>query len=148
MASLTTVSQHNFRNLVDIYESFRDKVDFFIFYLSWWIDPEGVKNHEVDFSRRFGFTPQLHRGWVGGWRPDDYRELNRQLQTVLKMSRSATAPPVSLIPAVLGEDELRTYYTDHQARFGFNQFIAIFQAVEVDSIGDLSPWASGARRRG
>jgi len=139
IASLTTISQHNFRNLVDIYESFRDKVDLFIFYLSWWIDPEGVRNHEADFTRRFGFCPTLHRGWVGGWRPDDYRELDQQLQTVLQRSQSATAPAVSLIPSVLGEDNLRTYYTDHQARFGFNQCISIFSAVEVDSNGDLSP---------
>ena len=81
----------------------------------------------------------LPRGWVGGWRPDDYRELNHQLQTVLERSRSATAPPVTLIPDITGEDNLRTYYTDHQARFGFDQCISIFQAVEVDSNGDLSP---------
>jgi radical SAM protein with 4Fe4S-binding SPASM domain len=139
IASLTTVSQHNFRHLVDIYESFRDKVDLFIFYLSWWIDQEGVENHEADFARRFGFPPKLHRGWVGGWRPDDYRELDQQLQTVLKLSRPATAPPVSLIPSVLGEDDLRTYYTDHRARFGFNQCVSIFSAVEIDSNGDMSP---------
>jgi radical SAM protein with 4Fe4S-binding SPASM domain len=139
IASLTTISQHNFRHLVDIYEAFRDKVDLFVFYLSWWIDPEGVKNHEADFSRRFGFTPQLHRGWVGGWRPDDYRELNQQLEGLLACSRGATSPPVTLIPSVLGEDNLRTYYTNHRARFGFEQCISIFSAVEVDSNGDLSP---------
>jgi radical SAM protein with 4Fe4S-binding SPASM domain len=139
IASLTTISQHNFRHLVDIYESFRDKVDLFVFYLSWWIDPEGVESHEADFSRRFGFTPRLHRGWVGGWRPDDYRELNQQLQALLDRSRGAASPPVTLIPSILGEDNLRTYYTDHQARFGFNQCISIFSAVEVDSNGDLSP---------
>lgn len=139
IASLTTISQHNFRNLVDIYESFRDKVDLFVFYLAWWIDPEGVEAHEADFSRRFGFTPRLHRGWVGGWRPDDYQELDRQLQTLLKRSQGITTPPVTLIPSVIGEDNLRTYYTDHQARFGFNQCISIFSAVEVDSNGDMSP---------
>jgi radical SAM protein with 4Fe4S-binding SPASM domain len=139
IASLTTISQHNFRNLVDIYESFRDKVDLFVFYLSWWIDPEGLKNHEADFNRRFGFTPERPRGWVGGWRPDDYQELDRQLQTVLARSQAATAPPVTLIPSVIGADNLRTYYTDHKARFGFNQCISIFQAVEVNSNGDLSP---------
>ena len=139
IASLTTISQHNFRHVVDIYDSFRDKVDLFVFYLSWWIDPEGVENHEADFSRRFGFTPRLHRGWVGGWRPDDYRELNQQLQTLLARSWGAASPPVTIIPSILGEDNLRTYYTDHQARFGFNQCISIFSAVEIDSNGDLSP---------
>jgi radical SAM protein with 4Fe4S-binding SPASM domain len=139
IASLTTISQANFRHLVDIYEAFRDKVDLFVFYLSWWIDAARCEAHEADFSRRFGFTPVRPRGWVGGWRPDDYRELNRQIETVLARSRPGTAPPVTLIPSVIGEDQLRTYYTDHRARFGFNQCISIFQAVEVNSNGDLSP---------
>jgi len=139
IASLTTISQANFRHLVDIYEAFRDKVDLFVFYLSWWIDAERLAAHEADFSRRFGFTPVRPRGWVGGWRPDDYRELNHQLQTVLDRSRSGTAPPVTLIPSVMGEDNLRSYYTDHRNYFGFNQCISIFQAVEVNSNGDLSP---------
>ena len=139
IASLTTISQANYRHLADIYEAFRDKVDLFVFYLAWWIDQERLTAHEADFHRRFGFTPVRPRGWVGGWRPDDYQELNRQLETVLARSRPATAPPVTLIPAVIGEDNLHTYYTDHRARFGFEQCISIFQAVEVNSNGDLSP---------
>jgi radical SAM protein with 4Fe4S-binding SPASM domain len=76
---------------------------------------------------------------VGGWRPDDYPEMARQLQQVLARSAGAKAPPVTLIPQVTGEADLRAYYTDHQARFGFEQCISIYQAVEVDSNGDLSP---------
>jgi radical SAM protein with 4Fe4S-binding SPASM domain len=139
IASLTTISQANFRHLVDIYEAFRDQVDLFVFYLSWWIDEARCQAHEADFNRRFGFTPVRPRGWVGGWRPDDYRELNRQIEAVLAISRPGTAPPVTLIPSIIGEDNLRTYYTDHRARFGFNQCISIFQAVEINSNGDLSP---------
>lgn len=139
IASLTTISQANFRHLVDIYEAFRDQVDLFVFYLSWWIDAARCQAHEADFNRRFGFTPVRPRGWVGGWRPDDYRELNRQIEAVLARSRPGTAPPVTLIPSIIGEDNLRTYYTDHRARFGFNQCISIFQAVEINSNGDLSP---------
>jgi radical SAM protein with 4Fe4S-binding SPASM domain len=139
VASLTTISQANFRHLVDIYEAFRDKVDLFVFYLSWWIDAARCLAHEADFARRFGFTPVRPRGWVGGWRPDDYRELDRQLQTVLARSRAMTAPAVTLIPSITGEDNLRAYYTDHSDYFGFKQCISIFQAVEVNSNGDLSP---------
>ncbi len=139
IASLTTISRSNYRNLLDIYESFRDKVDLFVFYLAWWIDEEGARAHEEDFSRRFGFVPTLPRGWIGGWRPDDYGELNRQLLGLLQRSRGAEAPPVTLIPHITGEENLRTYYTDHTARFGFDQCISIYQAVEVDSNGDLSP---------
>jgi radical SAM protein with 4Fe4S-binding SPASM domain len=139
IASLTTISQHNYRHLTDIYDAFRDKVDLFVFYLAWWIDQERLGAHEADFKRRFGFTPVRPRGWVGGWRPDDYRELNRQLLAVLEKSRAGTAPAVTVIPSITGEDNLRTYYTDHQARFGFDKCISIFQAVEINSNGDLSP---------
>ncbi len=139
IASLTTISQANYRHLLDIYEAFRDRVDLFVFYLAWWIDEARLKAHEADFFRRFGFTPRLPAGWVGGWRPDDYRELDRQLNGLLTISRSGSAPPVTLIPHITGVDNLQTYYTDHQARFGYEQCISIYQAVEVDSNGDLSP---------
>ena len=66
-------------------------------------------------------------------------EMERQLAAVLARSRGAKAPPVTIIPNVTGEADLRTYYTDHQARFGFEQCISIYQAVEVNSNGDLSP---------
>ncbi len=49
IASLTTISRNNFRHLVDIYDAFRDKVDLFVYYLSWWIDAERVQDHEADF---------------------------------------------------------------------------------------------------
>ena len=139
MASLTTISKENYRHLVDIYEAFRDKVDLFVFYLSWWIDRESAQAHEDDFSRRFGFKPVRHWGWVGDWKPGDYQELNRQLQEVLQRSRSWAAPPVTVIPPVFGETNLRTYYTDHRARFGFNRCHSIYQMVEINSNGDLSP---------
>lgn len=139
IASLTTISRNNYQHLVDIYEAFRDKVDLFVFYLAWWIDAAGVQAHEEDFSRRFGFRPVRPAGWVGGWKPDDYQELNRQLKEVLSRSRPGNAPPVTVLPPIVGEENLRTYYTDHQARFGYEQCISIFQAVEVNSNGDLSP---------
>jgi radical SAM protein with 4Fe4S-binding SPASM domain len=139
IASLTVISRDNIPHLVDIYETYRDRVDIFVFYLSWWIDKEQAQAHEEDFQRRFGFAPRLHRGWVGGWKPDDFKELDRQLQTLMKRSRSLSAPPVTLIPPIRGEENLRTYYNDHQARFGFEQCISIYQVVEIDSNGDLSP---------
>ena len=77
-------------------------------------------------------------GWGAGSRMTT-PELNRQLEAVLERSRPWTAPVVTLIPSITGEDNLRTYYTDHQAYFGFDQCISIYQAVEVNSNGDLSP---------
>jgi radical SAM protein with 4Fe4S-binding SPASM domain len=139
IASLTTISRENYRHLLEIYESFRDQVDLFVFYLAWWIDKDRAQAHEDDFSRRFGFKPTRPWGWVGDWQPDDYRELNRQLEELQQRSRAWSAPPVTIIPPFLGEADLRTYYTDHRANFGFNRCLSIFQVVEVNSNGDLSP---------
>jgi len=139
ITSLTVISQNNFRHLVDLYEAFRDKVDLFVFYLSWWIDEADAGAHEQDFQRRFGFVPHRPRGWVGGWKPDDYEELDRQLKELMVRSRPWQAPPVTVIPPVMGVENLRTYYTDHRARFGYDQCISIYQVVEINSNGDLSP---------
>ena len=139
IASLTVVSQGNFRHLVDLYEAFRGQVDLFVFYLSWWIDPEDASRHEADFSRRFGFVPTRHRGWIGGWRPDDYELLDRQLRAVVARSRAWDAPPVTIIPSILGAENLSEYYTNHRARFGFDRCVSVYQVVEINSNGDLSP---------
>ena len=53
VASLTTISQTNFRHLVDIYEAFRDKVDLFVFYLSWWIDAGALRGPRGGLSPPF-----------------------------------------------------------------------------------------------
>jgi radical SAM protein with 4Fe4S-binding SPASM domain len=139
IASLTVISRENAGRLVDIYERFRDQVDLFVFYLSWWIDEDKADAHEQDYARRFGPVPRLHRGWIGGWRPDNCDLIERQLSVLTKRSHSLSAPPVTIIPPIRGEENLRTYYSDHGARFGYNQCVSIFQAVEINSNGDLSP---------
>jgi radical SAM protein with 4Fe4S-binding SPASM domain len=139
LASLTVISQQNYRHLQDIYEAFRDQVDLFVFYLSWWIDPPGLESHIQDFQSRFGFPPSRPQGWLSDWRPDDIPALDRQIQDLKARSQAWSAPPVTFIPDISGVDELARYYTDHEARFGYNQCISIFQAVEVNSNGDLSP---------
>ena len=139
IASLTVISGQNAPYLVDIYEAFRDKVDLFVFYLSWWIDRERASAHVEDFSRRFGFPPKLHWGWVADWKPDDYAILDQQLNSLLARSRSLSSPPVALIPDITGTANLSAYYTRHECSFGFDRCISIYQAAEVDSNGDVSP---------
>jgi radical SAM protein with 4Fe4S-binding SPASM domain len=139
IASLTVISQANHRHLVDIYEAFRDRVDLFVFYLSWWVDSSSAAAHDDDFERRFGFKPHLHRGWMGSWKPDDYAALQRQIDTLKERSGVGSSPPVIFIPDISGVEDLQTYYTDHTSRFGYDQCISIYQAVEVDSNGDMSP---------
>ena len=76
IASLTTVSQDNCTHLTDIYETFHDRVDLMVFYLSWWIDEEDSAAHEQDFSSRFGFLPTRHRGWIGRWKAGQDAHIN------------------------------------------------------------------------
>jgi radical SAM protein with 4Fe4S-binding SPASM domain len=139
IASLTVISRENAGSLVDIYQAFKDRVDLFVFYLSWWIDPADALAHEQDFARRFGFTPALHRGWVADWKPNDYEALNAQMAALDANSSSRGCPPVIFIPHIAGVDNLQSYYTNHGNRFGFDRCVSIYQAVEVDSNGNLSP---------
>ncbi len=139
IASLTTVSKDNYRHLTEIYDAYKDKVDLFVFYPAWWIDQAGAEAHDRDFESRFGFAPKLHWGWLGGWTPDDYQALDAQLTELKARSRSWSSPPVILIPDITGVDNLRSYYTDHSARFGYDQCVSIFQVAEIDSNGDMSP---------
>lgn len=139
IATLTTVSKDNANHLVDIYDAYRDKADLCVFYPSWWIDEEHAAAHDQDFTRRFGFAPKLHWGWLGGWKLEDYQSLSRQLEALDKRSAEKGAPPVIFIPNIRGEENLRLYYNDHSERFGYDQCISIFQVVEIDSNGNMSP---------
>ncbi len=139
IASLTTISEGNLKHLGDIYDAFRDKVDMFVFYLSWWIDKESAAAHEQDFLRRFGFVPTRHRGWDGDWKSADHDELDRQIGGVLAKSRPWSEPPVIMIPPITGRENLKTYYTNHAERFGYDRCASIYQVVEVNSNGDVSP---------
>jgi radical SAM protein with 4Fe4S-binding SPASM domain len=139
IASLTVISKENYRNLIDIYETFRDRVDLSVFYLSWWIDEAGAQAHDRDFSQRFGFKPSCPWGWLGDWKPEDYQELDRQIKLLRERSQPWSAPPVVFIPDIQGVENLTTYYTDHGERFGYNQCVSIYQVVEINSNGDLSP---------
>ena len=139
VASLTVISKQNMHHLVDIYQRFRKYVDIFVFYPSWWISEARALEHEADFAQRFGFKPRLHRGWIGNWRPDSYGALAEQIKELKSLSRSLSAPSVTFIPDIGGIDELQHYYTKHEETFGYNECVSIFQAVELNSNGDMSP---------
>ena len=139
VAALCTISNINVRHLMNIYEAYKDHVDLFIFYLSWWISKERASEHERDFHKRFGFYPDLHRGWIGEWAVRDHDLLNDQMQALLRRSAPMNMTPVAFVPDIRGEDNLRAYYADHGATFGYKRCISIFHAVEIDSNGDMSP---------
>jgi radical SAM protein with 4Fe4S-binding SPASM domain len=142
ITAITVISRDNAGHLVDIYETFRHRVDLFVFCLSWWIDADAARAHEADFSRRFGFIPQRHRGYLSDLKPQDFHLLHKQLQEVLSRSRPWDAPPVSIIPPLTSEADLTAYYTDHRARFGHNRCTAIFQEMQIMSDGLVTPCRS------
>jgi len=139
VTALTVVSQANIGHLADIYDTFRSRVDLFVFYLSWWIDEAHADLHEAAFEQRFRQRAPLVRSWIGGWKPDDYARLAASIRTLADKSRGVTAPPVTVMPPVHDAGALEAYYTDHDERFGFDECASIFQMVEINSNGDVSP---------
>lgn len=139
VAVLCTISEVNVGHIMDVYEAYKDKVDLFVFYLSWWIDPASAQAHEKDFARRFGFVPTLHRGWIGDWTVRDAALLDRQLSALRRRARPFKMTPVTVIPDIRGAGNLQSYYSDHGGTFGFERCISIFHAVELDANGDMSP---------
>ncbi|MEW6110896.1 MAG: radical SAM protein [Thermodesulfobacteriota bacterium] len=139
IASLTTINNLNYDKLVDVYESFRDKVDVCVFYLAWWIDQESAEKHARDFEERFGFRPEKHFGWIGSWTPPDYGVLSSQLKQLQAKAAGLSGPGLVIMPPVVEPDKLEAYYTDHAERFGFQKCNHILTAVEINSNGDMSP---------
>jgi radical SAM protein with 4Fe4S-binding SPASM domain len=139
VAALTTINNVNYNRLVDIYDVFRDKVDVCVFYLAWWIDEQSAARHSTDFEERFGFAPEKHFGWIGNWRPPDYRVLADQLKTLNARASDMSGPGVVIMPPLTEIQDIETYYTDHDCRFGFDRCVSIFSAVEINSNGDMSP---------
>lgn len=139
LAGLCTINERNADRLIDVYDSFHDKVDVLVFYLSWWIDEQSAERHTRDFERRFGQTPTRHNGWIGGWRPKDYGALSRQLEGLMKRATRLGSAGVLLLPHLTKPEDLERYYTDHDATFGFDKCTSIYRAVEINSNGDMSP---------
>jgi radical SAM protein with 4Fe4S-binding SPASM domain len=139
IATLTTINNVNYNRLTEIYDVFKDKADVCVFYLAWWIDEESAARHSADFKERFGLEPQKHFGWIGNWRPPDYGVLADQLRRLNDHAAKLSGPSVVIMPPLMDPDDLRTYYTDHDCRFGFDRCVSIFSAVEINSNGDVSP---------
>jgi radical SAM protein with 4Fe4S-binding SPASM domain len=139
ITAITVITRYNAGHLLDIYEALRQRVDLFVFSLSWWIDEAAAQAHEADFFRRFGFVPQTHRGYLSDLKPRDYHTLHRQLEEILSRSRPWNATPVCIIPPFTSVADLTTYYTNHQAHLGYNRCKALFQEIEVMSDGRVTP---------
>jgi radical SAM protein with 4Fe4S-binding SPASM domain len=144
ITAITAISRENSGNLVDIYETFHNDVDLFVFCLSWWIDPPRAIAHEKDFYNRFGTMATRQWGYVNAHRPESFEALNGQLQELLRRSHHWNAKPVSIIPPIVGAGNLEAYYTRHSFQFGYRRCVSIFQEVQVTSNGEVRPCRSYA----
>jgi|LNFM01.1.fsa_nt_gb radical SAM protein with 4Fe4S-binding SPASM domain len=139
IGTYTTVSAFNQHRLIDIYERFKSKVDLFIFTLAWWIDEKSADAHDEEFNKRFGFKPSLHRGFMGDWHDLDVKALSEQLKELDRRSKLPGGKAVYIQPNITEPEALKSFFSDHDETFGFDQCISIFQNPELDSNGNLSP---------
>lgn len=136
---LSCITSYNINFLTDLYDFTSQYADAHVFYLTWWIDAQSAQEHTADFSRRFGFEPKTHKGWIGDWKDFDQGEILDKYQEILRMSdqKDGRCPPM-IMPELETKDELRTYYNDHKAVFDYNQCVSIHMTAELDSNGDVS----------
>lgn len=135
---LTTITKYNAERLVDIYDFSSEYADIHVFYLAWWIDEMSAKDHAEDFEGRFGFLPTTHYGWIGSWKDFDYDLVYESYQQMLdRFSENKSCLP-TLMPRLNSKEEIKEYYTDHKATFGYDQCVSIFSTIEIDSNGDVS----------
>ena len=139
IAALTVISRDNAEHLVDIYRAFRNRVDLFVFYLSWWIDEPRARAHERDFASRFGFQPALPGSWIGDWRALDQELVWSQLNALKSVSRGWSAPAIMVIPPVFSKPGLKSYYLDHGNNLGYDRCVSIYHNAEIGPDGRVSP---------
>lgn len=135
---ISVIASYNIDYLADIYRFTSQYADAHIFYLSWWIDELSAQAHSDDFKRRFGFEPQTHWGWVGDWKDFDHRIIFDQFEEMRRLSNEIGRCPPLMYPRLTTPDQVKRYYEDHSAVFGFNQCVSIYMTMEVDSNGDVS----------
>jgi len=146
ISPISVVARYNIDRLVDIYKFARNYADTHIFYLSWWIDKQSAADHTADFQRRFGFEPTTHMGWMGSWHDFDHNQIYDKFQEMYRLFDEQShgngngykrCVPL-MYPHLRTREDIKRYYEDHHAIFGYNQCISIYMTMEIDSNGDVS----------
>lgn len=138
IAPISVVARYNIDCLTDIYKVTSQYADAHIFYLSWWIDEQTAQQHSDDFKHRFGFEPHTHWGWVGNWKDFDHNLIFDQFEQMQKLSDQEDKCPPMMYPPLKSREQVKQYFEDHSAVFGYNQCISIYMTMEVNSNGDIS----------
>ncbi len=138
IAPISCITSFNVDYATDIYRVANPYSDMHILYLTWWIDPDSAREHTVDFEERFGFRPKTHYGWIGTWKDFDHSLILKRFAEMKEISaRTGRCTPV-MMPHLDTTEDVRLYYSDHSADFGYNQCVSIFMSMEIDSNGDVS----------
>lgn len=135
---LTTITKYNVEKLVDVYDFTSQYADIHVFYLAWWIDEISAKEHAEDFQERFGFAPTTHYGWIGSWKDFDHDLVYESYQKLLKRFSENKRCLPTFMPRLNSSQDIKEYYTNHKATFGYDQCVSIFSTIEIDSNGDVS----------
>jgi radical SAM protein with 4Fe4S-binding SPASM domain len=139
---ISVIAKYNIYELANIYRFTRQYADAHIFYLSWWIDEQSAEEHTNDFEQRFGFKPHTHLGWVGDWKDFDHQHILDQFDEMYRLldaPRNGYKPTIPLMyPRLNTAEEIKRYYEDHTAVFGYEQCVSIYMTMEIDSNGDVS----------
>lgn len=138
IAPISCITSFNSDYVTDIYRLANPHCDMHILYLTWWIDPESAREHSEDFEERFGFKPKTHFGWIGTWKDFDHGIILERFRELQQISRETGRCVPIMMPHLDKTEEIRRYYTDHAADFGYDQCVSIFMAMEIDSNGDVS----------
>jgi radical SAM protein with 4Fe4S-binding SPASM domain len=135
---ISVIARYNIDYLADIYKFTSQYADAHIFYLSWWIDEQSAQVHSDDFKRRFGFEPHTPWGWVGTWKNFDHGIIFDKFEEMRQLSNEQRRCPPLMYPRLKTREQVKRYYEDHSAVFGYNQCVSIYMTMEVDSNGDVS----------
>jgi radical SAM protein with 4Fe4S-binding SPASM domain len=55
-----------------------------------------------------------------------------------QLSNEQRKCPPLMYPRLKNREQVKSYYEDHNAVFGYNQCVSIYMTMEVDSNGDVS----------
>jgi radical SAM protein with 4Fe4S-binding SPASM domain len=134
---ITCITRYNVDHLLDLHEFTSRYCDGHIFYATWWIDEQSARDHTADFSRRFGFEPSTHLGWIGDWKDFDHGHCAAVIAKLRARAGKNGLSPVAFLPNLPDED-FPLYYRDHTEKFGYDQCISIFSTMEINNNGDVS----------
>jgi radical SAM protein with 4Fe4S-binding SPASM domain len=135
---ITTIAKYNAHCLSDIYNYAAPYSNGHLFYFAWWIDQLSAERHTADYERRFGVQPAKHLGWIGDWTAFEHEVVIDQVNKIRKTYKAEGKSYPMIWPPLETAEQVRTYYTDHNATFGYDQCVSISMTMEINANGDAS----------